>query len=62
LCPLPVSAGGNPVFQARFVKRDWGAPDETSRILAPHASTGMSAESMKLIVVRPLLIDAGGTI
>ena len=33
------------------------ADDETSGILAPHASTGMFAESMKLIVVRPLLID-----
>jgi hypothetical protein len=33
------------------------ADDETSGILAPHSSTGMCAESMKLIVVRPLLID-----
>src|ERR1700738_2073196 len=33
------------------------ADDETSGILAPHASTGICAESMKLIVVRPLLID-----
>jgi hypothetical protein len=33
------------------------ADDETSGILAPQASTGLCAESMKLIVVRPLLID-----
>jgi len=38
------------------------ADDETSGILAPHASTGMSAESMKMIVVRRLLLDAGGTV
>src|ERR1700732_268237 len=37
------------------------ADDEASGIPAPHASTGMCAENMKLIVVRTLLIDAGGT-
>src|SRR5580704_13341384 len=36
--------------------------NETSGILAPHASTGMCAGSMKLIVVTPLLICARGAV
>jgi hypothetical protein len=33
------------------------SPTSTSGILAPHASTGLCAESMKLMVVRSRLID-----